>query len=89
MTLSTTTKADRRRLRSSWLHRTPFAMILLLLAYLVSNNHGTTTTTSSLSFAMAATSENTKGGVITLNAKNFDSSLRDGKVWLIEFYAPW
>ena len=61
-------------------------MILLLLTYLVSNNHGTTTTSS---FAMAATSENTKGGVITLNAKNFDSSLRDGKVWLIEFYAPW
>ncbi len=29
------------------------------------------------------------GGVIVLNAKNFDSSLRDGKVWLIEFYAPW
>jgi len=28
-------------------------------------------------------------GLITLNAKNFDSSLRDGKVWLIEFYAPW
>ena len=85
MTSLTTTKADRRRLRS-WLHRTPFAMILLLLTYLVSNNHGTTTTSS---FAMAATSENTKGGVITLNAKNFDSSLRDGKVWLIEFYAPW
>ena len=88
MTSSTTTKADRRRQRSSWLQRTPFAMILLLLTYLVSNNYGTTTT-SSLSFAMAATSENTKGGVITLNAKNFDSSLRDGKVWLIEFYAPW
>ena len=85
MTLSTTTKIRRQR---SWLQRTPFAMILLLLTYLVSNNHGTTTS-SSLSFAMAATSENTKGGVITLNAKNFDSSLRDGKVWLIEFYAPW
>ena len=85
MTSLTTTKADRRRLRS-WLQRTPFAMILLLLTYLVSNNYGTTTTSS---FAMAATSENTKGGVITLNAKNFDSSLRDGKVWLIEFYAPW
>ena len=85
MTLSTTTKIRRQR---SWLQRTPFAMILLLLTYLVSNNYGTTTSTAS-SFAMAATSENTKGGVITLNAKNFDSSLRDGKVWLIEFYAPW
>lgn len=28
-------------------------------------------------------------GVVTLNAKNFDSSLKDGKAWLIEFYAPW
>jgi len=31
----------------------------------------------------------TAEGVITLNAKNFDSSLSDGNVWLIEFYAPW
>ena len=29
------------------------------------------------------------GGVITLDTKNFDSSIADGKVWLIEFYAPW
>ena len=71
MTLSTTTKADRRRLRSSWLHRTPFAMILLLLAYLVSNNHGTTTTTSSLSFAMAATSDH--GAVIGRSLENKDT----------------
>jgi hypothetical protein len=28
-------------------------------------------------------------GVITLNSKNFDASLRDGNTWLIEFYAPW
>jgi hypothetical protein len=28
-------------------------------------------------------------GVIVLNAQNFDSNLRDGKVWLVEFYAPW
>jgi len=28
-------------------------------------------------------------GVIVLNARNFDENLRDGKVWLVEFYAPW
>jgi len=28
-------------------------------------------------------------GVIKLNTRNFDSSIRDGNVWLVEFYAPW
>jgi len=28
-------------------------------------------------------------GVIQLNARNFDSSIKDGSVWLIEFYSPW
>jgi len=37
----------------------------------------------------SSSSPGTTKGVITLNAKNFDSSLRDGKVWLIEFHAPW
>mmetsp|Transcript_25114 Transcript_25114/g.36904 ORF Transcript_25114/g.36904 Transcript_25114/m.36904 type:complete len:208 (-) Transcript_25114:370-993(-) len=27
--------------------------------------------------------------VISLNSGNFDSSIRDGNAWLIEFYAPW
>eukprot|EP00569_Conticribra_weissflogii_P000735 CAMPEP_0171354442 /NCGR_PEP_ID=MMETSP0878-20121228/44709_1 /TAXON_ID=67004 /ORGANISM="Thalassiosira weissflogii, Strain CCMP1336" /LENGTH=263 /DNA_ID=CAMNT_0011860415 /DNA_START=597 /DNA_END=1388 /DNA_ORIENTATION=- len=55
----------------------------------------TTTTTSSSSSSSLSSSKSTTlasaaaGGVIVLNAKNFDSSLRDGKVWLIEFYAPW
>ena len=35
------------------------------------------------------TTTTTPRGVITLNSKNFDSSLRDGNLWLIEFYAPW
>jgi len=30
-----------------------------------------------------------KQGVYVLDTRNFDSSLRDGKVWLVEFYAPW
>lgn len=28
-------------------------------------------------------------GVIKLDSRNFDSSIRDGNVWLVEFYAPW
>lgn len=31
----------------------------------------------------------TNSGVFILNSSNFDSHLRDGKVWLVEFYAPW
>eukprot|EP00566_Odontella_aurita_P022066 CAMPEP_0113573708 /NCGR_PEP_ID=MMETSP0015_2-20120614/26763_1 /TAXON_ID=2838 /ORGANISM="Odontella" /LENGTH=236 /DNA_ID=CAMNT_0000476807 /DNA_START=107 /DNA_END=817 /DNA_ORIENTATION=- /assembly_acc=CAM_ASM_000160 len=27
--------------------------------------------------------------VIELNARNFDLSMKDGSVWLVEFYAPW
>lgn len=28
-------------------------------------------------------------GVITLTSRTFDKSVRDGSVWLVEFYAPW
>lgn len=28
-------------------------------------------------------------GVITLTSRNFDSSIKDGSVWLIEFHSPW
>jgi len=28
-------------------------------------------------------------GVITLTSRNFDSSIRDGNTWLVEFYSPW
>lgn len=28
-------------------------------------------------------------GAQPLDSRNFDSSIRDGSVWLIEFYAPW
>eukprot|EP00594_Rhizosolenia_setigera_P018810 CAMPEP_0178962364 /NCGR_PEP_ID=MMETSP0789-20121207/14314_1 /TAXON_ID=3005 /ORGANISM="Rhizosolenia setigera, Strain CCMP 1694" /LENGTH=309 /DNA_ID=CAMNT_0020646487 /DNA_START=105 /DNA_END=1034 /DNA_ORIENTATION=- len=31
----------------------------------------------------------TQQGVIQLTSRNFDSNLRDGSAWLIEFYAPW
>jgi hypothetical protein len=32
---------------------------------------------------------NSMPGVITLNTRNFDSSISDGNRWLIEFYSPW
>jgi len=31
----------------------------------------------------------TDGTVVDLDARSFDSSIRDGNAWLIEFYAPW
>ena len=53
--------------------------------------HGTTTLSFVVNAAAAAETVPSKGvgGVITLDTKNFDSSISDGKVWLIEFYAPW
>eukprot|EP00580_Thalassiosira_gravida_P016561 CAMPEP_0201661216 /NCGR_PEP_ID=MMETSP0494-20130426/3638_1 /ASSEMBLY_ACC=CAM_ASM_000839 /TAXON_ID=420259 /ORGANISM="Thalassiosira gravida, Strain GMp14c1" /LENGTH=312 /DNA_ID=CAMNT_0048139265 /DNA_START=203 /DNA_END=1141 /DNA_ORIENTATION=- len=45
--------------------------------------------TPSSSSSSSSSPAGTTKGLITLNAKNFDLSLRDGKVWLIEFYAPW
>ncbi|KAL3798536.1 hypothetical protein HJC23_011840 [Cyclotella cryptica] len=41
------------------------------------------------SAASSDTKSPSNSGVRVLTAKNFDSSLRDGKVWLVEFYAPW
>ena len=53
--------------------------------------HGTTSSSFVVNAAAAAETVPSKGvgGVITLDTKNFDSSISDGKVWLIEFYAPW
>ena len=50
--------------------------------------HGTTTASFVADAAETVPSKGV-GGVITLDTKNFDSSIADGKVWLIEFYAPW
>eukprot|EP00882_Tetradesmus_deserticola_P001203 GHRQ01001301.1.p1 GENE.GHRQ01001301.1~~GHRQ01001301.1.p1 ORF type:complete len:457 (+),score=199.58 GHRQ01001301.1:162-1532(+) len=30
-----------------------------------------------------------KSGVVTLTADNFDSRIKSGGVWMVEFYAPW
>ena len=57
---------------------------------------GSRTATSSSSRAGQLTKEdpfsNSKEaaqGVITLNSRNFQSSMDDGNVWLVEFYSPW
>lgn len=71
-----------RRHERSWLRRVPFA-VLLLISFVL-------TRTNELVVSAASTTNAPKSkGVITLNAKNFDSELRDGNAWLIEFYAPW
>mmetsp|Transcript_18113 Transcript_18113/g.27623 ORF Transcript_18113/g.27623 Transcript_18113/m.27623 type:complete len:214 (-) Transcript_18113:259-900(-) len=31
----------------------------------------------------------TAGQIVELTTRTFDSSIRDGNVWLVEFYAPW
>eukprot|EP00565_Helicotheca_tamesis_P001204 CAMPEP_0185727142 /NCGR_PEP_ID=MMETSP1171-20130828/2910_1 /TAXON_ID=374046 /ORGANISM="Helicotheca tamensis, Strain CCMP826" /LENGTH=198 /DNA_ID=CAMNT_0028395647 /DNA_START=89 /DNA_END=685 /DNA_ORIENTATION=+ len=38
---------------------------------------------------MKDSSDNIPHGVIKLDSRNFDSSIRDGNAWLVEFYAPW
>lgn len=50
--------------------------------------HGTATSSFVAAAAETVPSKGV-GGVITLDTKNFDNSISDGKVWLIEFYAPW
>lgn len=41
--------------------------------------------------ASSPSGENTDDfqGVINLDKRNFDSSISDGSIWLIEFYSPW
>jgi len=37
----------------------------------------------------SSASKQTVQGVITLNSRNFEASISDGNVWLVEFYSPW
>jgi hypothetical protein len=81
----------------------PCLLLLVALALIAWNNNDPSSSLSFTSSAEAAaagvvdvgaavTPSNSKPrGVIALDSKNFDSSLRadGGKVWLIEFYAPW
>uniref|UniRef100_A0A7S2A7M5 Thioredoxin domain-containing protein n=1 Tax=Trieres chinensis TaxID=1514140 RepID=A0A7S2A7M5_TRICV len=54
-----------------------------------SSNGGKTAATSSSSSSSPGSGNRSPKGVIELTAMNFDSSVRDGNVWLVEFYAPW
>ncbi|KAL3770184.1 hypothetical protein ACHAW5_009279 [Stephanodiscus triporus] len=88
---TTTTVAVRARLhwrQRSWIRRAPLLSLLLLVVgiAITRNNDGV----ASAGFVdTGSPGADGKRGVIPLTAKNFDSSLRDGNVWLIEFYAPW
>ena len=64
----------------SWIRRLPHLAALVFL--------GTVFAWSATPFVASAAAPKAKG-VINLNSKTFDSSLRDGNVWLVEFYAPW
>jgi hypothetical protein len=97
MKASTTTAAAapaRHRRQRSRIRRAPSLALLLLvgiLAVMIARNDrgGVLASSASSLDADAGAGGVRRGGVIALNSKNFDSSLRDGKVWLIEFYAPW
>ena len=61
----------------------PSAILLLLLGLLFG------LTGDDAAVAASDDAKSSSQGVIALTAKNFDSSLRDGNAWLVEFYAPW
>lgn len=89
MPLSPSSTAARRRQRTS--SRLPYAALLLVISFILTFiGNGNTSLAVSAAAAEPTSVKPTQGGVITLNAKNFDASLKeDGKAWLIEFYAPW
>lgn len=91
MMLSSTTAAGRRH--RSLVHRLPFAVLLLVGFIFTWNINDVTSSVASAADADVKVDAYAKKpkpkGVITLHSKNFDSSLREGNVWLVEFYAPW
>lgn len=40
-------------------------------------------------FAQTSSNINPSGKVIILDNKNYESSLKNGEPWLVEYYAPW
>lgn len=71
-----------------WLRRIPFAVVLLLVS-LISTTTNNKFAVSAADSATPKKKQGKKGAVTILNSKNFDSSLKEGDAWLIEFYAPW
>ena len=91
MTASTKTASKVRRRRTTLL---TFPLLIAIILSVVTTFtsmqlfHGTSSFVANAAAAETVPSKGV-GGVITLDTKNFDSSIADGKVWLIEFYAPW
>ena len=90
-----------RRLLSQQL---PLAVLFLLSVLLVATHRGATVSaevahtatvktssgaTTTATPVKLATPKKKARGVLQLDSRTFDSSIRDGKVWLVEFYAPW
>ena len=72
-----------------FLRRMTFTSFLIATTILFSWNNKISSTNGRRGAGMQLFANAAETGVIKLNAKNFDSSLSDGNVWLIEFYAPW
>lgn len=82
---------------ASRVHRVPLVILLLINFIILSCTSNIGLAVVSAADPKSGTTRNpttttnkkTNKGVIKLDSRNFDSSLKDGKVWLIEFYAPW
>ena len=82
---------------ASRVHRVPLVILLLINVIILSCTSNIGLAVVSAADPKSGTTRNpttttnkkTNKGVIKLDSRNFDSSLKDGKVWLIEFYAPW
>ena len=59
------------------------------LIYILITIHNIPPSNSSSSSSTSTTPKSDVQSVITLTSRNFDSRLRDGNAWLVEFYAPW
>lgn len=89
MSTSITRARKTRAASSSIIHRLAIATLLIIGTAIFSNTAGTMSACAEQESPPSKSASSSVEGVITLNAKNFDSSLRDEKAWLIEFYAPW
>ncbi len=61
-----------------------FAMLALFQGCVVSAGTGSPKAASEPAEAEPGTE-----GVINLTSRNFDSSISDGSIWLIQFHSPW
>jgi len=66
-----------------------FQLLLSLLLSTAAFAADASSSAAAAAVAAAAAPEPEKNGAINLTKRNFDSSISDGSVWLIEFYSPW